>query len=92
MEVVIALVVGVLAGTLLNRILRDKEKRRSLVSIIGKSTLLLTYVLVFVIGLRISQILPEILTRSHQIILALIAFSAIPAILSLVVSYLILRG
>lgn len=91
MEVVIALIAGLLVGTLLSRTLGIRG-RKSFVSAAGKSTLFLTYVLVFIIGIRISQIMPEILARGQQVMISVVAFSAVPATLSLVVSYLILRG
>ncbi|MEM0474094.1 MAG: hypothetical protein QXS11_02225 [Zestosphaera sp.] len=91
MEVIIALIAGILVGTLLGRALSNKEKNL-LTNIVSKTTLFLTYALVFVIGLRISQILPDIITRGQQVVLVVIAFSTIPAVLSLAISYLTLRS
>lgn len=91
MEVIIALIAGLLVGVLLSKTLSIREKK-PLTSFAGKLTLFLTYVLVFIIGVRISQILPDILARGHQVLVSVIAFSVVPATLSLVVSYLMLRG
>lgn len=91
MEVIIALIAGLLVGVLLSRTLSIRKKK-SLVRVAGRSTLFLTYVLVFIIGVRISQILPDIMARGQQVLVSVITFSVVPATLSLVVSYLMLRG
>lgn len=91
LEVIIALIAGLLVGVLLSRTLSIRKKK-SLVGVAGRSTLFLTYVLVFIIGVRISQILPDIMARGQQVLVSVIMFSVVPATLSLVVSYLMLRG
>lgn len=83
---------GVFVGVLISRVISNRERNKSLVDTVGKLTLFLTYALVFVIGLRVSQILPEVLTKGQQIVLALVAFSVTPALLSLVISYLMSRS
>lgn len=92
LEIVVALIVGVLTGVLLSKTLSSKGKTDLLTNIASKSALSLTYVLVFLIGLRISQILPEVLMRGQQVLLTIVALSVMPAVLSLAVSYLMLRG
>ncbi|MGC8975853.1 MAG: hypothetical protein ACP5KB_06640 [Thermoprotei archaeon] len=91
-EVVIALIVGVLTGVLLSKTLGNRGRTELLTNVVSKSTLFLTYVLVFVTGLRISQILPEALIRGQQTVLVIVTLSAMPAVLSLAVSYLMLRS
>jgi len=92
LEVVIALVAGMLVGLVLNKTLSSKRRHQRFKSFVGKLTLFLTYALVFLIGLRISQVLPDILSRGQHVVLALLAFSAIPTLLSFMISYLVLRG
>jgi len=91
LEVIMALIAGTLVGLLLNKTL-STERNQRFTHTIGKLTLSLTYALVFFIGLRISQVLPDILSRGQHVILALLAFSAIPTVASLAISYLVLRG
>ncbi|MEO3993179.1 MAG: hypothetical protein QN229_02560 [Desulfurococcaceae archaeon TW002] len=91
MEIVIILAMGVLTGLLISKIINKKENT-PLMKNLGKITLFLTYVLVFMIGLRTSQILPDVLMKGQHVVTAVLAFSAIPTILSFAISYIVLRS
>lgn len=85
------LATGVLTGLLINKVFNKKEST-SLMKNLGKVTLVMTYILVFIIGLRTSQILPDVLMKGLHVVAAVLAFSAIPTILSFAISYITLRS
>ncbi len=85
------LATGVLAGLLISKVLSKKENT-SLMKNLGRTTLALTYILVFIIGLRTSQVLPDVLMKGLHVVAAVLAFSAIPTILSFAISYIMLRS
>lgn len=85
------LATGVLAGLLINKVFNKKENT-SLTINLGKIALTLTYILVFMIGLRTSQILPDVLMKGQHVVAAVLAFSAIPTILSFAISYIMMRS
>ncbi len=92
MEVVIILGLGVLLGVAVVSSFKDGTLPIRLKSFSGRLALLLTYVLVYIVGLRVAEVLPEILSRGSQALLITMALSAIPTLASLVLTYLLIRG
>ncbi|MEM2005729.1 MAG: hypothetical protein QW705_04860 [Zestosphaera sp.] len=92
MEVVVALCAGIIVGVSINALSRRRSLKDSLRSGLGGIALLMTYTLVFMIGLRVADVLPDILSSGAQVLLTVLMFSAIPTALSLAVAYVIVRG
>lgn len=92
MEVIIALCLGLLLGVLINRLSYGRPLKSKLKDPAGRAALLMTYALVFMIGLRVADVLPNILSGGSQVLLAILTFSAIPTVFSLVVAYVLIRS